>query len=552
MNVQGHTKMRSSTAATSAVQRTKRPLEPEGAASRSAAKREREASYAETREVHSADAGEVSDEEADGDDDDGDDGEAEAIAAFNAKTAPSAEAAREPVAPKTFAELGVCAPLCEACTALGWKAPTPVQVEAIPIALGGRDVIGLAETGSGKTGAFALPILQALLDSPQRMFACILAPTRELAFQISEQFDALGAAIGLRTAVLVGGVDMMTQAIALARKPHVIVGTPGRVVDHLENSKGFSLRSIRFLVMDEADRMLSMDFEEPIEKILRSVPRERRTLLFSATMTSKVAKLQRASLVDPVKVEVSSKYDTAAGLIQQFILCPQHHKDAYLVALLNDMAGQTAILFAATCAATQRLVLVLRNLGFSATALHGQMSQSRRLAALNAFRAGDKQLLIATDVASRGLDIPSVDLVVNYDVPASGKDYVHRVGRTARAGRAGRAVTLVTQYDVEVYQRIEHLLGRKLPEYPTREADIRVILERVVEAGRLAAAQMREELSRGGGRGAGAKGRAMFEAEAEMDEGAAASAVLAESSERRHKLAKAVRDNKSKARPKRH
>ena len=210
----------------------------------------------------------------------------------------------------SFSALGINTVLAEAIASLGWSAPTEIQAGTIPHALEGRDVIGLAETGSGKTGAFAIPILNALLQNPQRLFAVVLAPTRELAFQINEVFEALGASVSLRTVCVVGGIDMMSQAIALAKKPHVIVATPGRLVDHLENSKGFSLRSLKYLVLDEADRMLSMDFEEEINKILSVIPRERKTLLFSATMTTKVAKLQKASLTDPVKVEVSSKFQT--------------------------------------------------------------------------------------------------------------------------------------------------------------------------------------------------------------------------------------------------
>ena len=210
----------------------------------------------------------------------------------------------------TFKSLGVLDALCDAINGIGWTKPTEIQQHAIPEALKGRDIIGLAETGSGKTGAFAIPILQALLQRPQRLFAVILAPTRELAFQINEVFEALGSAIALRSVCVVGGIDMMTQAIALAKQPHIIVATPGRLVDHLQHTKGFSLRTLKFLVMDEADRMLSMDFEEELNQILAVIPRERSTFLFSATMTQKVAKLQKASLTDPVKVEVSNKFQT--------------------------------------------------------------------------------------------------------------------------------------------------------------------------------------------------------------------------------------------------
>jgi ATP-dependent RNA helicase DDX47/RRP3 len=209
----------------------------------------------------------------------------------------------------TFASLGVNGTLCEALKELGWGIPTEIQRQAIPEALAGRDIIGIAETGSGKTGAFAIPILQALLSAPQRLFAVVLAPTRELAFR-SLLYLMLWDLLSPCTPRIVGGVDMTPQAITLAKMPHVIVATPGRLVDHLVHTKGFSLRNVKYVVMDEADRMLSEDFEVHINKILASLPHERRTCLFSATMTSKVAKLQKASLVDPVMVEVSNKFQT--------------------------------------------------------------------------------------------------------------------------------------------------------------------------------------------------------------------------------------------------
>ena len=188
---------------------------------------------------------------------------------------------------KSFADLGVNEMLCKACDSLGWKSPSKIQQEAIPVALEGKDVIGLAETGSGKTGAFAIPVLHTLLANPQRLYALVLTPTRELAFQISEQFEALGSSIGVKCAVIVGGIDMMQQSLALAKKPHIVIATPGRLIDHLENTKGFSLRSIKYLIMDEADRILNMDFEEEVDKILKIIPKERNTYLFSATMTKK-------------------------------------------------------------------------------------------------------------------------------------------------------------------------------------------------------------------------------------------------------------------------
>ena len=322
-----------------------------------------------------------------------------------------------------------------------------------------------------------------------------MAPTRELAFQIAEQFEALGSTIGVRCAVVVGGMEMMAQAIALSKKPHVVVCTPGRLVDHLENTKGFNLKSLRHLVMDEADRLLDLDFGAEIEKVLRVIPRERSTYLFSATMTSKVEKLQRASLVDPARIEVASKYSTVDALLQYYLFFPFKQKECYLAYLLNEFAGQSCIVFTLTCASTQKLALMLRNLGFDALCLHGQMTQPKRLGALAKFKAGRSGILIATDVASRGLDIPHVDVVINYDVPQSSKDYVHRVGRTARAGRSGKAVTLVTQYDVEWFQRIEHAINKKLDDYPLGHDKQAVLMlqERVSEATRFAHMQLKED-----------------------------------------------------------
>ncbi|XKL59182.1 hypothetical protein PGB90_000198 [Kerria lacca] len=393
---------------------------------------------------------------------------------------------------KIFKDLGVVDVLCEACESLKWKTPTKIQIETIPIALQGKDVIGLAETGSGKTGAFALPILQALLENPQRYFALILTPTRELAFQISEQFEALGVNIGVKCAVIVGGIDMMSQSLMLAKKPHIIIATPGRLVDHLQNTKGFSLKSLKYLVMDEADRILNMDFEVEVDKILKVIPRERRTMLFSATMTKKVQKLQRACLQDPVKIEISTKYHTVDQLQQYYVFIPLKYKDVYLVYILNELAGNSCMIFCSTCNGTVKTALMLRNLGLSAIPLHGQMSQNKRLASLTKFRAKSRAILISTDVASRGLDIPHVDIVINLDVPMHSKDYIHRVGRTARAGRSGRAITFVTQYDIELYQRIEHLIGKKLPLYTTNEQDVMCLQERVADAQRTARISMKE------------------------------------------------------------
>ncbi|XVF12164.1 hypothetical protein REPUB_Repub08aG0090700 [Reevesia pubescens] len=387
---------------------------------------------------------------------------------------------------KSFKDLGLCDELVEASDSLGWKTPTKIQVEAIPHALEGKDLIGLAQTGSGKTGAFALPILNALLEchakqgykSAPAFFALVLSPTRELAIQIAEQFEALGSGISLKCAVLVGGVDLMQQQIAIGKRPHIIVATPGRLVDHLTNTKGFSLRMLKYLVLDEADRLLNEDFEKALDDILNVIPRDRNTYLFSATMTK--------------KIEAASKYSTVDTLKQQYRFIPAKYKDCYLVYILTEMSGCTSMVFTRTCDATRLLSYILRNLNIRAIPISGQMTQSKRLGALNKFKSGECNVLVCTDVASRGLDIPSVDMVINYDIPTNSKDYIHRVGRTARAGRSGVAISLVNQYELEWYLQIEKLIGKKLPEYPAQEEEVLLLLESVTEAKRLSQMKLKE------------------------------------------------------------
>ncbi|TRX98821.1 hypothetical protein FHL15_000163 [Xylaria flabelliformis] len=409
---------------------------------------------------------------------------------------------------KTFKELGIIDSLCDACASLKYTHATPIQAKAIPEALSGRDIIGLAETGSGKTAAFVLPILQSLLERPSPLYALILAPTRELAQQIGQQVDALGATISVRSCTIVGGLDMVAQGIALGKRPHVVVATPGRLLDHLEKTKGFKLNSLKYLVIDEADRLLDMDFGPVLDKLLKFLPRERRTFLFSATMSSKVESLQRASLRDPVRVSVSSsKYQTVSTLKQFYCFIPHAFKDFYLIYLLNEFVGRSTIIFTRTVFEAQRLSILIRHLGFKGIPLHGQLSQAARLGALNKFKSNARDIMCCTDVAARGLDIPSVDLVLNYDLPGDSKTYIHRVGRTARAGKSGQAISLITQYDIEVYKRIEAALGTQLPEFPTERDEVMVFRQRTEEAQRHSRNEMKNLMDDRGNRGSVLSGR---------------------------------------------
>ncbi|KAB7494549.1 ATP-dependent RNA helicase DBP10 [Armadillidium nasatum] len=364
------------------------------------------------------------------------------------------ETINETKASKSFKDLGVIDVLCDACERVGWKSPTAIQVESIPGALQGHDVIGLAETGSGKTGAFAIPILQNLLANPQRLFALVLTPTRELAYQIKEQFEGLGRACQVTCTVIVGGMDMKKQAEELRKKPHIVVGTPGRILDHLKKTKDFNFRSLKYLVMDEADRILEMDFEEEVNTIMGHLPRNKKCFLFSATMTSKVDKIQR-----PI----------------------------YLAYLLYEIGKEkSVIIFCMTRTFTLQTTLLLRILGYNALPLFGKMDQNKRLGVLNKFKSKERSILLATDVASRGLDIPNVDYVINYNCPLQSKDYIHRVGRTARAGKEGAAITFVDQNTVLYFAKIEHDLDMKIPPFEVDEDDAMVFKENVLEACELA------------------------------------------------------------------
>eukprot|EP00250_Pteridium_aquilinum_P009362 c18621_g1_i1 orf=123-1583(+) len=397
----------------------------------------------------------------------------------------------------SFSDLGLSEWLANTCLHMGLKRPTPVQRSCIPHILNGLDVLGLAQTGSGKTAAFALPILHRIAESLYGVFALVLTPTRELAFQLSDQFKALGSGVHLRCSVIIGGLDMLEQAKALMQRPHVVIATPGRIADHLRNDPGIEsvFKSIKFLVLDEADRILDVGFEDELGTVLRSLPSQRQTLLFSATMTPELKALHDLSGDKAYFYEAYQGLQTVESLQQQYIFMPLDVKDVYLfyvLSILEDKSIRSVIIFASTCRTCHLLSLMLDELGIQTVALHSMKTQPQRLASLNRFKSGQVPVLIATDVASRGLDIPTVDLVINYDIPRFTRDYVHRVGRTARAGRGGLSITLVSQYDVDLVHEIESLVGKQLEEYKLEEEDVLQGITKVFKAKRLASQKMQE------------------------------------------------------------
>ncbi|XP_062250733.1 probable ATP-dependent RNA helicase DDX49 [Platichthys flesus] len=385
-----------------------------------------------------------------------------------------------------FSELGLSDWLIKQCHQLGITKPTPVQENCMPPILEGRDCMGCAKTGSGKTAAFVLPVLQKLSEDPYGIYCLVLTPTRELAYQIAEQFRVLGKPLGLKDCIVVGGMDMVAQALELSDKPHVVVATPGRLADHIRSSNTFSMSKIQFLIMDEADRLLEQgctDFTKDLEVILGILPAKRQTLLFSATLTDTLQELKGIAMNRPYFWESTSETRTVEELDQRFILTAERVKDAYLVHLIQTFTDEhddwSIIVFTNTCKNCQILTMMLREFHFPTISLHSMMKQKQRFANLAKFKASVYKILIATDVASRGLDIPTVQVVINHNTPGLPKTYIHRVGRTARAGRNGVSITLVTQYDIHLVNSIEEQNQTKLKEYPVEEKEVLQILTQV-------------------------------------------------------------------------
>jgi ATP-dependent RNA helicase RhlE len=362
----------------------------------------------------------------------------------------------------TFDELGLKPEVLAAVRAAGYTHPTPIQQEAIPLALRGRDLIGLAQTGTGKTAAFTLPIIDRLLDGPRRTRVLILTPTRELAAQVDESFTKYSKGSGLSVVAVYGGVGLEPQEKALRRGVDVVVATPGRLLDHLER-QNVSFDQLEVLVLDEADRMLDMGFAPQINRIVAQIPPYRQTLLFSATMPPEVEALARKYLRKPLVVQVGRRSEAANTVTHAVYPVPKDKKSALLIELLNKPEMDSVLVFTRTKHGADRVVRHLERANVNAVAMHADKTQGQRTKALEDFKSGRVRVLVATDIAQRGLDISGISHVINYDVPQQPEDYVHRIGRTGRAAATGDAYTFMSADEIAMVRTIERIIAQQIP-----------------------------------------------------------------------------------------
>jgi ATP-dependent RNA helicase RhlE len=387
--------------------------------------------------------------------------------AIEAQDAPASETTAPAV--MEFSALGLAPVLERAVADSGYTTMTPIQAKAIPLVLAGRDVMGAAQTGTGKTAAFSLPLLQKMLKhenssaSPARhpVRALVLAPTRELADQVANNVKAYAKHSKLRVACVFGGIDMKPQTLELKKGVEVLIATPGRLLDHIE-AKNAVLNQVEYVVLDEADRMLDIGFLPDLQRILSFLPKQRQTLLFSATFSPEIKRLAESYLQDPILVEVARPNATATNVEQRFFSVTSDDKRGAVIKLLKERELKQALVFVNSKLGCARLARSFERDGLRTNALHGDKSQDERLKALDAFKRGEVDVLVCTDVAARGLDIADLPAVFNFDVPFNAEDYVHRIGRTGRAGASGLAVTLVTRDDARLVSDIEQLIKKKI------------------------------------------------------------------------------------------
>ena len=372
----------------------------------------------------------------------------------------------------TFDGLGIAPRILEILDRLRFTTPTPIQSQSIPTALGGKDIMGIAQTGTGKTLAFGIPMIQRLAASGGN--GLIILPTRELALQVDEAISKIGRGLNIKTTVLIGGQNMNRQIGLLRRKPDIIIVTPGRIVDHLKR-KTINLSKVSILVLDEADRMLDMGFAPQIKKILSSVPKERQTMLFSATMPPNIIQIAKTYMKLPVRIEVAPSGSAAANVTHEIFIVKRESKLALLKTVIKEYKGSTLI-FSRTKFGAKKITHALRKIGYTASEIHSDRSLGQRLKALAGFKKGLYQFLVATDIAARGIDVTNIELIINFDLPESAEDYVHRIGRTGRAGHSGHAISFATpnqKYDLKLIERLirKQLPISKLPDLPKTESN---------------------------------------------------------------------------------
>lgn len=359
----------------------------------------------------------------------------------------------------SFDGLGIAPRMLEILDRLKFKTPTPIQQKAIPPGIGGKDLVGIAQTGTGKTLAFAIPMVQRLSQGKGK--GLVLVPTRELAFQVDETFQKIGKEFAIRSAVVVGGASMGAQIQALRRNARVIIATPGRLIDHMDQ-RTVMLADTGVLVLDEADRMLDMGFLPQIQRILRFVPRERQTMLFSATMPEAIARIAGSHMKLPVNVEIAPSGTLVEKVTQELFIVRREMKNVLLGKLLEQYRG-SVLIFTRTKIGAYRVARDVRAMGYNAADVHSDRTLAQRREALEGFKTGRYRVLIATDIASRGIDVTGIELVVNYDLPEDAENYVHRIGRTARAGHKGHAISFATPDQAADVRSIERLIRTALP-----------------------------------------------------------------------------------------
>ncbi len=374
----------------------------------------------------------------------------------------------------TFNGLGIAPKILEILNRQHFDIPTPIQFQSIPAALEGKDIVGIAQTGTGKTLAFGIPMIQKLISSNSK--GLIILPTKELAIQVSESLNKIGRSLNLKTAVLIGGDNMNRQIRQIRSNPHIVIGTPGRLNDHIQR-KTVSLENVSILVLDEADRMLDMGFEPQIRKILHTVPKQRQTMLFSATMPPKIMQIAKTYMQLPIRVEVAPSGSVANNVTHEIFFLKQDMKMSLLQTLLEKYVG-SALVFSRTKHGAKKIAFAVKKMGHSSAEIHSDRTLNQRLNALTGFKTGAYRVLIATDIAARGIDVANIELVINYDLPDCPEDYVHRIGRTGRASSFGHAISFATpnqKFDVRMIERLikRQLPISRLPELPKKNLDLK-------------------------------------------------------------------------------